>query len=151
MMRAVVQRVGRASVRIAGGDRREIGRGLVVLVGVGPKDTADDAAKLAEKISNLRVFPDEAGKFDRSLLDLRGEALVVSQFTLYGDCRRGRRPDFTSAAAPDKAEPLYRAFVAALESRGVPTRTGEFGAQMEVELVNEGPVTLAMGFGSDDA
>jgi D-tyrosyl-tRNA(Tyr) deacylase len=150
-MRAVVQRVGRASVRIAGGDRRQIGRGLVVLLGVGPKDTAEDAAKLAEKISNLRVFPDEAGKFDRSLLDLKGEALVVSQFTLYGDCRKGRRPDFTSAAAPDKAEPLYRAFVSALESRGVPTRTGEFGAQMEVELVNEGPVTLAMGFGSDDA
>jgi D-tyrosyl-tRNA(Tyr) deacylase len=150
-MRAVVQRVSRAAVRIAGGGRREIGRGLVVLLGVGPKDTADEAAKLAEKISNLRVFPGESGKLDLSLLDLRGEALVVSQFTLYGDCRKGRRPDFTSAAAPELAEPLYRAFVEALESRGVPVRTGEFGAQMEVELVNEGPVTLAMGFGSNDA
>lgn len=144
-MRALIQRVARAAVTVPG-ERRAIGRGLVVLVGVGPKDAAADADRLAEKIANLRVFPDEDGKFDRSLLEVRGEALVVSQFTLFGDCRKGRRPDFTSAARPEKAEPLYERFAGSLSRLGVPTRTGWFAAAMEVEIVNDGPVTLALGW-----
>jgi D-tyrosyl-tRNA(Tyr) deacylase len=138
--------VGQAAVVLPGGERRPIGRGLVVLLGVGPGDDEAEASRLAAKIAHLRVFPDERGRFDRSLLEIGGEALVVSQFTLFGDCRKGRRPDFTSAAKPETAEPLYRAFAGALAGLGVPTRTGEFGADMRVELVNEGPVTIAMGF-----
>jgi D-aminoacyl-tRNA deacylase len=145
-MRAVVQRVGRAVVELPDGERREIGRGLVVLIGIGPGDSREEAAKLAGKIANLRIFPDAAGKFDLSLLDVRGEALVVSQFTLYGDCRKGRRPDFTSAARSETAEPLVRAFAETLAGLGVTTRSGRFGADMKVELVNEGPVTIALGF-----
>jgi D-tyrosyl-tRNA(Tyr) deacylase len=140
-MRAVIQRVGRASVAWPEG-RSEIGRGLLVYLGVGSADDEAAAQRLAGKLSTLRVFPDEEGRFDRSVLDIRGEALVVSQFTLFGDCRKGRRPDFTQAARPELAEPLYRRFAEALEAAGVPTRTGRFGASMRVESVNEGPVTL---------
>ena len=145
-MRALVQRVSRASVRVRQPDGkvsdRKIGRGLVILVGVGPNDDAAGADKLADKCANLRIFSNEDGKFDHSLLDVRGEALIVSQFTLYGDCRKGRRPDFTGAMPPAKAVPVYEAFVAAIGKMGIPVQTGEFGAHMDVELVNEGPVTL---------
>ncbi|HVE13929.1 MAG TPA: D-aminoacyl-tRNA deacylase [Elusimicrobiota bacterium] len=140
-MRLLLQRVLRAGVRVRG-DERAIGRGIVALVGVGDGDEEGDARRLAEKAAHLRVFPDERGRFDKSLLDVGGSALVVSQFTLYGDCRKGRRPDFGAAMEPARAEPLYRAFVRELEALGVPCRTGEFGADMEVELVNDGPVTL---------
>ena len=144
-MRVLIQRAARASVRFPDrpdlGERR-IGRGLVVLVGCGPGDDAAAARRLAEKCSGLRVFPDAGGKPSLSLADVAGEALVVSQFTLYGDCRKGRRPDFTGALAAAQAEPLYREFAAALAASGVPVSTGEFGARMELELVNEGPFTL---------
>ena len=140
-MRAVLQRVSRAEVRWAGG-RQAIGPGLLVLLGVGPADEAAAAARLAEKVANLRVFSNADGKFDLSVLDAKGEALVISQFTLFGDCRKGRRPDFTGAAAPERAKPVYEAFIEALGRAGLPVRSGEFGAKMEVELVNDGPVTL---------
>jgi len=141
-MRSVLQRVKRASVRVDGGELRSIGPGLVVFLGVGEGDDESGAARMAEKAANLRIFSNDAGKFDLSLLDVGGDALVVSQFTLFGDCSRGRRPDFTAAMRPEGAEPLYRAFVDALAGLGVSVRTGEFGAKMEVELVNDGPVTL---------
>ncbi len=114
----------------------------MILLGCGNGDDEAKARRLAEKCASLRVFADESGKFSRSVLDVAGEALVVSQFTLYADCTRGRRPDFMGALPAPQAEPLYRAFVKALEAAGVPVKTGEFGAKMEVELVNEGPVTL---------
>ncbi len=141
-MRALVQRVERAAVRLPGGEERRTGAGLLVLLGVGQGDAEAAALKLAEKVARLRIFANEQGKFDRCLLDVRGEALVVSQFTLYGDARGGRRPDFTGAAAPALAKPLYERFCAALEALGVTVRTGEFGAHMAVESVNDGPVTL---------
>ncbi|MFH1725836.1 MAG: D-aminoacyl-tRNA deacylase [Elusimicrobiota bacterium] len=141
-MRILLQRVARASVRVGGGEPRAIGSGLVVLLGVGSGDDEALSRRMAEKTVNLRIFSNEAGKFDRSLLDVGGEALVVSQFTLYGDCRKGRRPDFTAAMAPDRAERVYRVFVEELERLGVSARTGEFGAKMEVEIVNDGPVTI---------
>lgn len=141
-MRILLQRVSRATVSVAGEPDRAVGRGLLALVGVGPEDDEGVAGRLAEKTANLRVFENEAGKFDRSLLDVGGAALVVSQFTLYGDSRKGRRPDFTAAARPEKAEPLVRAYAAALEAQGVEVKTGTFGAHMDVELVNDGPVTI---------
>jgi D-tyrosyl-tRNA(Tyr) deacylase len=141
-MRLAIQRVSRAEVRVDGRGPARIGRGLLLLLGVGQGDDESCCRRLAEKTVNLRVFPDEAGRFDRSLADIRGEALVVSQFTLFGDCRKGRRPDFTGAMPPGPAQALYRAFVEELVRLGIPTRTGEFGARMEVELVNDGPVTL---------
>ena len=147
-MRAVVQRVRRASVSWQGEDGRErchgIGPGLVVLVGVGPPDGPADAERLADKILGLRVFPDHAGRFNLSLEDVGGEALVVSQFTLYADARRGRRPSFTGAAPPERARQLCERFADRLRARGVPTRTGSFGARMVVSLDNDGPVTLAL-------
>lgn len=145
-MRAVVQRVTEARVVIGDRTAGEIGRGLVVLLGVGQDDTKAEAVWLAEKIANLRVFErdGEEGKMTLSLLDTGGEALVVSQFTLYGDCRRGRRPDFTAAARPDKAIPLYEAFREALQNQGVQVSTGEFGAMMRVHLINDGPVTIML-------
>ena len=144
-MRALLQRVTRATVRAggAGGETvGEIGPGLVVLLGVGPADTETIAGDLARTVAELRIFRDDDGRTNRSLLETGGAALVVSQFTLYADTRRGRRPGFTSAAAPDLAERLYLGFVDALLRLGVPSATGRFGAEMQVELVNDGPFTI---------
>jgi len=143
-MRAVVQRVSRARVSVEGRVTGEIGAGLMVLLGVGREDSASVAASLAEKVANLRIFEDEQGKMNRSLLDVKGEALVVSQFTLYGDARGQRRPSFISAAPPDKASALYEEFNSALRGLGVTVATGIFQAMMSVELVNEGPVTILL-------
>lgn len=143
-MRAVVQRVKRAEVRVGEEITGRIGPGFVVLLGVGKTDTEAAAEALAEKIANLRVFDDGEGKMNRSLLESGGQALCVSQFTLYGDCRKGRRPSYDQAAAPDVALHLYESFVAALRQRGIPTETGRFRAMMDVELVNDGPVTLLL-------
>jgi D-tyrosyl-tRNA(Tyr) deacylase len=146
-MRAVAQRVSRASVTVGGRVTGTIGPGLVILLGVGRGDAEADARYLAEKIAGLRVFEDEAGKMSRSLLDAGGGALVVSQFTLYGDARRGRRPSFDAAAPPEEAERLYRLFCELLEERGVRVEAGVFRARMDVELVNEGPVTVLLDSG----
>ena len=145
-MRAVVQRVSRARVTVEGRVTGEIGAGLMILLGVGREDSAAVAASLAEKAANLRIFEDDQGKMNRSLLEVKGAALVVSQFTLYGDCRKGRRPSFVDAAPPDVAIPLYERFVGMLREKasGIKIATGEFGAMMEVELVNDGPVTLIL-------
>jgi len=141
-MRALLQRVSRAEVRVADDVLGRIDQGLVVFLGVGTQDVPDVADSLARRIVDLRVFADEAGKTNRSLLDVNGEMLVVSQFTLYADTGRGRRPGFTPAAPPDAAVPLYERFCAAVEAAGVTVARGEFGAEMFVELVNEGPFTL---------
>jgi len=141
-MRAVVQRVARAEVRIDGERAGAIGRGLLVLVAAGEGDGDDAVAWLADKVSTLRIFPDDAGQMNRSVADAGGALLVVSQFTLYGDCRKGRRPSFVRALAPEPAERLYDAFVARLRATGLPVETGRFRADMQVELVNDGPVTL---------
>jgi D-aminoacyl-tRNA deacylase len=141
-MKAVLQRVSRASVSVQGAVRAEIGSGLLVLLGVGHDDTDAAAAKLAGKVARLRIFEDDAGRFDRSLLDTGGAALVVSQFTLLADTAKGNRPSFTAAAPPEHAEPVYESFCAALRDLGVPVETGVFGARMEVALVNDGPVTI---------
>ena len=141
-MRMVVQRVSRAQVTVEGRVTGEIGAGLVILLGVGKEDTSAIAAAMAEKASNLRIFEDEQGKMNRSLLDVKGEALVVSQFTLYGDARGQRRPSFISAAPPELAKKLYEEFCEALRELGVNVGTGIFQAMMSVELVNEGPVTI---------
>lgn len=143
-MRAVVQRVSRARVAVAGKTRGAIGPGLCVLLGVARTDDEAAARRLAERVARLRIFENEEGKFDRSLLDVGGEALLVSQFTLIADTRKGNRPSFADAAPPDQAEPLYEAFCAALRALGVPVATGVFGARMEVELVNDGPVTIVL-------
>ena len=143
-MRAVVQRVSSASVRVDGDVVGAVGVGLLVLVGAGPDDTVHDATALAGKLATLRIFRDDDDKMNRSVLDVGGSALVISQFTLFGDTRRGRRPSFTAAAPPEIAEPLVDAVTAELESLGVPTQTGTFGADMKVELVNDGPVTILM-------
>ena len=143
-MRAVLQRVRRAKVTVGAEVVGEIGPGWLVLLGVGPADAAADAAWLADKVANLRAFADDAGKMNRSVLDVGGAVLAVSQFTLYGDCRKGRRPSFTGAAAPDAAVPLYEAFLDAVRALGVPVAAGRFGADMRVELVNDGPVTLIL-------
>lgn len=140
-MRLVLQRVTRASVSW-GSERNEIGLGLAILVGVGPADDRATATRLAEKVAQLRLFQDADGKTNLSLLDVRGGALVVSQFTLYADLSRGRRPGFTSAAAPEMADRIYQHFAAALASQGIEVKTGSFGAEMDVELVNHGPFTL---------
>jgi D-tyrosyl-tRNA(Tyr) deacylase len=141
-MRAVVQLVSEASVRVGEVTRSSIGMGLVVFLGVHAEDSGKDATYLAEKIANLRIFPDKKRLMNRSVLDVGGEALVVSQFTLYGDCRKGRRPSYNSAAPPDKARELYALFITALKNCRVGVATGEFQAMMEVSLVNNGPVTL---------
>jgi len=143
-MRAVVQRVKRAAVRVNGGVVGSIGPGLLVLVGIGKTDSDTDLQNLAEKIVNLRVFEDEHGKMNRSLLERGGQVLCVSQFTLYGDCRKGRRPSYDQAAGPDTAQRLYDDFVKVLRSFGIVVATGQFQAMMEVELVNDGPVTLLL-------
>ena len=142
-MRALVQRVSQASVEVEGQVVGQIGLGLLVLLGVGHGDGEEQAAWLADKVANLRIFADDAGAMNRSLLDVGGGALVVSQFTLYGDCRRGRRPSFTGAAPPEAANALYQRFCALLSERGVlSVERGVFRAEMRVSLVNEGPVTL---------
>ncbi len=141
-MRALVQRVTSAKVTVAGKTVTEIGHGLVVLLGIGQGDTEDQARFLAEKIATLRIFGDSASKFNLSLLDVSGAAIVVSQFTLYGDARKGRRPSFSEAARPEVAEPLVEKFAAFLRARGVPSQTGIFGAHMLVEIENDGPVTI---------
>ena len=144
-MRALVQRVSSASVKVDGEAVGAIGPGLLVLLGVGRADGEAQISWLAEKVANLRIFPDEGGAMNRSLLDLGYGALVVSQFTLYGDARRGRRPSFVEAAPPEQAEPLYRQFCARLETCGVqPVARGVFRATMQISLVNEGPVTLLL-------
>jgi len=143
-VRAVVQRVGEAEVRAEGKVVGRIGRGLLVLLGVGVGDTEKDAELLAEKVVNLRVFPDEAGAMNRSLLDVKGELLVVSQFTLFGDARKGRRPSFIDAAPPEEANRLYRHCVAKARSSGVRVEEGIFRAMMDVSLINEGPVTILL-------
>ncbi len=144
-MRVVLQRVSEASVRIEGETVGAIGPGLVVLAGFHNGDDGDTVTWMAEKLANLRIFADERGRMNRSLLDMGGEALVVSQFTLYGDARKGRRPSFIKAARPETAVPLYEAFVAALERLlPDPVQTGRFGAVMDVALVNDGPVTLVI-------
>ena len=141
-MRAVVQRVSRAKVTVEGQVTGETGPGLMILLGVGKEDTPAVAASMAEKLANLRIFEDAAGKMNLSLLDVKGGALVVSQFTLYGDARGQRRPSFISAAPPDMAKKLYEEFCDALRNLAVPVGTGIFQAMMSVELVNEGPVTI---------
>ena len=145
-MRAVVQRVKRGSVQVDGKSIAAIGRGYVILLGVGPADTDATAAALAKKISLLRVFEDEQGKMNRSIQDIGGQALVVSQFTLYADTRRGNRPSFIKAAAPEIASPLVQRFAAHLAGFGVPVQQGEFGAHMLVDIENDGPVTIWFEF-----
>ena len=141
-MRAVVQRVSRAKVTVEGNVTGEIGAGLMILLGVGKQDTSAVASAMAEKLANLRIFEDAAGKMNLSLLDVKGSALLVSQFTLYGDARGQRRPSFISAAPPDQAKKLYEEFCEAMRKLGVTVGTGIFQAMMSVELVNEGPVTI---------
>jgi len=143
-MRAVVQRVTKASVSVDGNVVGAIGSGLVVLIGVREGDTEAEAAWLAHKIPHLRIFEDENSKFNRSLLNIGGEALIVSQFTLYGDARKGRRPSFTEAARPEVAEPLIERFVELVEAEGVHVETGIFRAMMLVEIHNDGPVTIIL-------
>ena len=145
-MRAVIQRVSEGSVTVENRKVAQIGKGLVILLGIAPGDTEVNAEALADKLVHLRIFEDAEEKMNLSLLDVSGEAIVVSQFTLYADTRKGRRPSFTDAAKPDIAEPLVETFAGMLEARGVPTQTGVFGAMMEVALVNDGPVTIVMEF-----
>ncbi|MHB1000441.1 MAG: D-aminoacyl-tRNA deacylase [Armatimonadota bacterium] len=143
-MRAVIQRVSSASVTIDDNIAGSIGQGLVILLGVGPNDTEKDTVWLADKTANLRIFEDDQGKMNLSLLDIGGQALIVSQFTLYGDARKGRRPSFTDAAPPDKADALYQRYVELIRQAGVTVQTGEFGAKMLVNIQNDGPVTLIL-------
>ncbi len=143
-MRAVIQRVRRASVTINGTVHGEIGRGMVVLLGIHGNDRLTDLQWLAEKVVNLRIFDDQQGKMNLSLADIAGAMLIISQFTLYGDCRKGRRPGFSSAAVPDIAEPLYHRFIEEIKNKQVKVASGIFQAAMDVELVNEGPVTLLL-------
>jgi D-aminoacyl-tRNA deacylase len=143
-MRAVVQRVSRAQVAVSGEIAGEIGVGLLVLLGVGQDDTETDATYLAEKIAGLRVFEDAEGKMNRSVQDVGGSVLVVSQFTLYGDVRRGKRPSFDATAPPEKAQLLYELFIAQIRAAGLRCETGRFQEMMQVELVNEGPVTILL-------
>lgn len=143
-MRVVVQRVKSGRVSVQGRRRAEIGQGVVILLGIAPQDREEEARYLAEKIAALRIFEDEAGKMNLSLLDVGGAAIVVSQFTLYADTRKGRRPSFTDAAPPEIARPLVERFAELLREQGVPTQCGEFGAHMLVEIANDGPVTIWM-------
>ncbi len=143
-MRVVLQRVSRASVSVESRVVGEIGRGFLVLAGFSPSDGDDQLEWMADKISGLRLFADGEGRMNLGLADVDGAVLVVSQFTLYGDARKGRRPSFVGAAPPEQAEPLYARFAEALGRRGIPVETGEFGALMEVALVNDGPVTLLL-------
>ena len=143
-MRAVLQRVAEARVRIDGAVVGEVGRGLLVLLGVAPGDSEEQARWLADKVVGLRIFADADDKMNLSVAEVGGGVLVVSQFTLYGDCSKGRRPSFIGAAPPETAIPLYEKFVEAVKANGVPVATGRFGAMMQVELINDGPVTLIL-------
>ncbi len=143
-MRAVIQRVSRAQVAVDGEVTGEIGCGLLVLLGVAQADTETDAGYLAEKIAGLRIFEDENGKMNLSVADIRGAVLVVSQFTLYGDVRRGKRPSFDGAAAPQQARALYEYFLERVRAAGLPCETGRFQENMQVEMVNDGPVTILL-------
>ncbi len=143
-MKAVVQRVQRGSVTVDGMILADIGKGLVILLGVGPTDDEASAKKMAEKIAQMRIFPDGQRKMNISLLDAGGEALVIPQFTLFADTRRGHRPSFTDAAPPDIARPLSTFFAQSLRDLGIPTGEGEFGAHMVVEIINDGPVTISL-------
>ena len=143
-MRAILQRVTGGSVTVAGEKVAQINFGYVILLGVGPEDTPEIARELAEKAAYLRVFEDDAGKMNRSLLDVNGEAIVVSQFTLYADTSRGRRPSFINAAKPELAEPLVEVFIARLREFGISTQQGVFGAHMVVDIRNDGPVTILL-------
>ena len=143
-MISVIQRVSSCAVRINGETHSAIGPGLLVLLGVRPNDTGADAASLADKIVNLRIFEDGDGKMNRSLLDTKGQLMVVSQFTLCADCRQGRRPSFTGAAAPELGERLYDLFIEKARATGVTVATGQFGAKMQVDISNDGPVTLTL-------
>ena len=143
-MRAVLQRIRRARVLVEGDVVGAIDGGLLVLLGVAPTDSADQVRWMADKVVGLRIFADEDGKMNRDVRETGGGILVVSQFTLFGDCKKGRRPSFIGAAPPDIAVPLYEAFVVALRAHGVRVETGRFGADMQVELVNDGPVTLIL-------
>jgi len=142
IMRTLIQRVSKASVTVDGKVISQIGNGLLILLGVGHGDGEEQARFLAEKVANLRIFEDEQGQMNLSVLDVKGEAIVVSQFTLYADARKGRRPSFTDAALPEVAEPLVNRFVELLKNHGVPTQTGKFGEHMDVEIHNNGPVTI---------
>lgn len=144
IIRAVVQRVSRAGVTVDGELIGSIGKGIAVLLGVGLEDTDKDSAYLAEKILNLRIFEDENGKMNISLLDIKGELLIISQFTLYGDCRNGKRPSYDKAARPEVAELIYEKFVNQCKNYGIKVETGRFQAMMKVEIHNEGPVTLML-------
>ena len=146
-MRAVVQRVSRAKVTVNQWVGGEIGHGLLVLLGVGQGDTEADATYLAEKIAGLRIFEDDAGKMNRSVLEVDGSVLAVSQFTLYGDVRRGKRPSFDAAAPPEQARKLYEFFVERMQAAGLRCETGRFQEMMQVELVNDGPVTILLDSG----
>ncbi|MBC2716691.1 MAG: D-tyrosyl-tRNA(Tyr) deacylase [Desulfobacteraceae bacterium] len=141
-MKAVIQRVKTASVTVDKKQISKIGPGLLIFLGVSHSDEPSDAEYLADKVANLRIFEDQDAKMNRSLMDIGGEILVVSQFTLYGDCRKGRRPSFINAAPPEKAEKLYAYFTEQMEKKGIPAQSGRFRAMMDVELVNDGPVTL---------
>jgi D-tyrosyl-tRNA(Tyr) deacylase len=143
-MRAVVQRVSRASVTVNGQTSGVIKRGLVILLGITHQDRDKDTKWLAEKVTHLRIFEDDKGKMNRSLTDIGGEMLIISQFTLFGDCRKGRRPGFSDAAPPEIAEQIYLQFVEEVRGKGIKTATGIFQAEMQVELVNDGPVTLLL-------
>ena len=143
-MRAVVQRVSRSEVTVDGRTTGKINKGLLVLLGVTHGDTSKDVDYIVDKTINLRIFEDKNDKMNLSLKDIGGEMLAVSQFTLYGDCRKGRRPSFTNAAAPEEADKLYQEFVKKVSEQGINTETGEFGAHMMVDLVNDGPVTILL-------
>lgn len=143
-MRAVIQRVKSASVTVEGKVVSEINKGLLVFLGVAQEDTPTEVDYMANKIANLRIFEDDEGLMNLSVLDVAGEALVVSQFTLYGDCRKGRRPSFIAAARPEKADPLYQAFMDEISRLGVSVKAGIFQAMMDVELINDGPVTIML-------
>lgn len=143
-MKAVIQRVTRASVTVEGDRVAEIEQGLLILLGIGPDDTEETARAMTKKIAALRIFQDDADKMNLSVRDISGSAIVVSQFTLYADCRKGNRPSFVGAAAPDIASPLVDRFAELLNEQGVPTQTGIFGAHMDVDLLNSGPVTILL-------
>ncbi len=150
-MRVLLQRVKRGSVSVQGDQVSAIGKGLVILVGIGNQDGEKQAKYLADKVATLRIFEDDEGKMNLSLQDVKGEALVVSQFTLYADTRKGRRPAFTDAAPPQIAAPLVEFFAQQLRSQGIPTQTGVFGAEMLVEILNDGPVTIFLERNAEDS